>query len=98
MVIAYFKMKLNKGAREDFIEDLRAIDAFSKARTEDGNISYEYSFSVEDADTIIGVERWASLPDFQAHLAQPYVQGIGDIQKKYDAVMEPYLYEGESCE
>jgi quinol monooxygenase YgiN len=98
MVIAYFKMKLNRGAREDFIDEMRAAGAFEKARGEAGNISYEYYFSTDDSDTVVGVERWESLEAFRNHLANDYVKGLGDIQANYDVDFTPSLYNAEPVE
>jgi len=95
MIIAYFKMKLNKGDRQDFIDEMTALDAFTKARSETGNISYDYYFSTEEPNTVVGVERWESLEAFQAHLANEYVKGLGDIQAIYDVDFEPNLYSAE---
>jgi quinol monooxygenase YgiN len=91
-------MKLKKGDRQDFIDEMKAIDAFDKARSEQGNISYEYYLSTDDPQTVVGVERWESLEDFRNHLANEYVKGLGDIQANYDVDFEPNLYRAEPVE
>jgi quinol monooxygenase YgiN len=98
MVIAYFKMKLNKGGRQDFIDEMKAVGAFEKARAEKGNISYEYYFSTDEDNTVVGVERWESLEDFQRHLSNDYVRGLGDIQANYDVDFRPNLYSAETIQ
>ncbi|MDR2610961.1 MAG: antibiotic biosynthesis monooxygenase [Clostridiales Family XIII bacterium] len=95
MIIAYFKMKLNRGERQDFIDEMKAAGAFEQARAEKGNISYEYYFSTDDANTVVGVERWESLEDFRNHLSNGYVKELGDIQANYDVDFEPNLYSAE---
>jgi quinol monooxygenase YgiN len=91
-------MRFKEGTRDAFLREMNALDIFRKSRAESGNISYDYFLPIDGEDTLIGLERWAHVDAFKAHLAGQTVESLNVIQAKYMLEMSPHLYEAADVE
>ena len=93
MILANFTYKIKQGQREDFVKAAKSIDLLGNTRNENGNISYEYFFPIEDPDAVLCVERWENEEVFAAHRDTDHVVKFQDIKKEYVVDMTPQIYD-----
>ena len=61
-------------------------------RAEEGNLRYEYYQSLEDPETILLIDSWASQEAIDAHHATPMMVTIAALREKYDLHMTVERY------
>ena len=81
------------GAARKFAEEMTSSGTVEKIRAEEGNIRYEYYLSLEDPETVLLIDSWASQESIDLHHASPMMQTIASLREKYDLHMtvERYL-------
>lgn len=71
------------GQRETFLRSLAARGIPEAIRAEEGCLQYDYYLSIERADEILLLERWASPEAQKIHLGQPHMAALREIKERY---------------
>ncbi len=74
VVVATFKAK--EGKVDDVIAALTPV--IEQTHDEAGCLSYALHRDVNDADTLVLVERWTSQVALESHFQQPYMASLGE--------------------
>lgn len=70
------------GNAKKFVEEM--AETAARIKKEEGNLGYEYYFSVSDPETVLLVDRWRDQKALDAHHASPMMGEILALRKKYD--------------
>ena len=82
------------GNARKFAEEMISSGTVDAIRAEEGNLRYEYYQSLEDAETILLIDSWASQEAIDAHHATPMMATIAALREKYDLHMTVERYTG----
>lgn len=75
------------GSARRFAEEMLASGTVAAIRAEEGNLGYEYFLSLEDAETLLLIDRWEDQAALDAHHASPMMATIASLREKYDLHM-----------
>ena len=64
------------GCREKFLREMVTRGILDAIRQEDGCLCYDYYLSVEEENTILLIERWASEAHQQKHMVSPHMADL----------------------
>jgi len=78
-----------------FAEEMITSGTVDAIRAEEGNLRYEYYQSLEDPETILLIDSWASQEAIDAHHATPMMATIAALREKYDLHMAVERYTSE---
>ena len=81
----------NGNARK-FAEEMISSGTVDAIRAEEGNLRYEYYQSLDDPETILLIDSWASQEAIDAHHATPMMTTIAALREKYDLHMSVERY------
>ena len=79
-------MGANGNARK-FAEEMMSSGTVDKIRAEEGNLRYEYYFSLEEPETVLLIDSWRDQAAIDAHHASPMMEIIAELREKYDLHM-----------
>ena len=82
---------INGNARK-FAEEMVSSGTVDAIRAEEGNLRYEYYQSLDDPETILLIDSWASQEAIVAHHASPMMAKIAELRDKYDLHMRVERY------
>ena len=82
------------GNARKFAEEMIASGTVDAIRAEKGNLRYEYYQSLDNPETILLIDSWASQEAIDAHHATPMMATIAELRKKYDLHMTVERYTG----
>ena len=77
---------INGNARK-FAEEMMSSGTADKIRAEEGNLRYEYYYSLEDPETVLLIDSWCDQAAIDAHHASPMMEIITNLREKYDLHM-----------
>ena len=77
-----------------FAEEMITSGTVDAIRAEEGNLRYEYYQSLDDPETILLIDSWASQEAIDAHHATPMMATIASLREKYDLHMTVERYTG----
>ena len=77
-----------------FAEEMITSGTVDAIRAEEGNLRYEYYQSLDDPETILLIDSWASQEAIDAHHATPMMATIAALREKYDLHMTVERYTG----
>ena len=77
-----------------FAEEMISSGTVDAIRAEEGNLRYEYYQSLEDPETILLIDSWASQEAIDAHHATQMMATISALREKYDLHMTVERYTG----
>ena len=80
------------GSAKAFAEEMVSSGTVAAIRAEEGNLRYEYYQSLEDPETILLIDSWASQEAIDAHHASPMMATIAALREKYDLHMTVERY------
>ena len=80
------------GAARAFAEEMRATGTVDAIRAQEGNLRYEYYQPLDDPDSLLLVDQWASQAALDAHHASPMMARIAELRDKYDLHMTVERY------
>ena len=80
------------GNARKFAEEMISSGTVDAIRAEDGNLRYEYYQSLDDPETILLIDSWASQKAIDAHHASPMMKTIAALREKYDLHMTVERY------
>lgn len=76
------------GAARKFVEEMISSETVKLIKEEPGNLKYDYFFSVQDSETVLLIDSWASQEAIDVHHASPMMQKIIELREKYDLHMK----------
>ena len=82
------------GNARKFAEEMISSGTVEAIRAEKGNLRYEYYQSLDDPETILLIDSWASQEAIDAHHATPMMATIAALREKYDLHMTVERYTG----
>ena len=80
------------GNARKFAEEMISSGTVDAIRAEEGNLRYEYYQSLDDPETILLIDSWASQEAIDAHHATPMMATIASLREKYDLHMSAERY------
>lgn len=72
----------NGNARK-FAEEMTARGIVDAIRAEEGNERYEYFFPMEDAETVLLIDRWKDQEALDIHHKSEMMKQIAELREKY---------------
>ena len=80
------------GNARKFAKEMISSGTVDAIRAEEGNLRYEYYQSLDDPETILLIDSWASQEAIDAHHASPMMKTIATLREKYDLHMTVERY------
>ena len=77
----------NGNARK-FAEEMIQNGTVDRIRSENGNLRYEYFQPLDDPETVLLIDQWASQEAIDVHHASPMMQTIAEFREKYGLKMK----------
>ena len=77
-----------------FAEEMISSGTVDAMRAEEGNLRYEYYQSLDNPETILLIDSWASQEAIDAHHATTMMATIAALREKYDLHMTVERYTG----
>ena len=75
-----------------FAEEMISSGTVDAIRAEEGNLRYEYYQSLDDPETVLLIDSWASQKAIDAHHATTMMATIAALREKYDLHMTVERY------
>ena len=86
----------NGNARK-FAEEMTARGIADAVRAEEGNERYEYFFPMEDAETVLLIDRWKNQEVLDIHHKSELMKQIAELREKYKLRLRVKRYVEEKC-
>ena len=71
------------GNARKFAEEMTTRGIVDAVRAEEGNERYEYFFSMEDAETVLLIDRWKNQEALDLHHKSEMMKQIAELRDKY---------------
>lgn len=81
----------NGNARK-FAEEMESSGTADAIRREEGNIKYDYFFTMADPEKVLLIDCWEDQKALDIHHASPMMEKITELREKYDLHMEVERY------
>ena len=82
----YYKGK--DGSAKKFVNEMISSGLVDKIRAEDGNMRYEYFFPLEDAETVLLIDKWKNQEALDMHHKSEMMKEIAKLRNKYNLSMK----------
>lgn len=84
------------GSAKAFAEEMVSSGLVDRIRAEEGNIRYEYFFSMDDPETVLLIDKWTDEHALAIHHKSPMMNEIKKLRDKYQVTLrvERYCDEG----
>lgn len=80
------------GNARKFAEEMVASGIVDAVRAEEGNERYEYFFPMEDAETVLLIDRWNNQEALDFHHKSPMMAQIAKLREKYQLKLRVERY------
>ena len=80
------------GNAKKFAQEMMMTGVVDSIRKEEGNLKYEYYFSMEDEETLLLIDSWKDQNAIDQHHASPMMEQIIKLREKYDLHMRLERY------
>lgn len=80
------------GNAKKFAQEMTMTGVVDSIRKEEGNLKYEYYFSMEDEETLLLIDSWKDQNAIDQHHASPMMEQIIKLREKYDLHMRVERY------
>ena len=80
------------GNAKKFAQEMMMTGVVDSIRKEEGNLKYEYYFSMEDEETLLLIDSWKDQNAIDQHHASPMMEQIIKLREKYDLHMRAERY------
>lgn len=80
------------GNAKKFAQEMMMTGIVDSIRKEEGNLKYEYYFSMEDEETLLLIDSWKDQNAIDQHHASPMMEQIIKLREKYDLHMRVERY------
>lgn len=77
----------NNGNARKFAEEMAAKGIADRVRAEDGNERYEYFFPMDDAETVLLIDRWKNQEALDFYHKTDMMKEIAELREKYHLKM-----------
>lgn len=84
--------KGTNGSARKFAEEMVSSGVVDSIRAEEGNLRYEYFFSMEDPETVLLIDSWENQSALDFHHHSPMMEKIIGLREKYDVHMKVERY------
>lgn len=86
------------GSARAFAREMTERGIVAAIRSREGNERYEYFFPMDDAETVLLIDRWRDQAALDAHHKSPQMAEIAALREKYKLRLrvERYVGEGET--
>lgn len=91
IVVNIFYTGKNGSARK-FAEEMTAKGIVDRIRAEEGNLSYEYFFPMDDVETVLLIDCWTNQEALDFHHKTEMMQEIAELREKYHLKMRVEKY------
>lgn len=71
------------GSAKKFAEEMVSSGVVDRVRAEKGNQKYEYFFPMDDAETVLLIDRWENQETLDEHHKSSMMKEIADLREKY---------------
>jgi len=75
------------GSAKQFVEEMVRSGIVDRVRAEAGNERYDYFFPMDDAETVMLIDKWRDQAALDAHHKTPMMQEIATLREKYNLHM-----------
>ena len=82
----------SNGSARAFADEMVSSGVAAAIRAEEGNLRYEYYQSLDDPETLLLIDSWASQEAIDRHHATPMMATIAALREKYDLHMTVTRY------
>ncbi|MBE5930255.1 MAG: antibiotic biosynthesis monooxygenase [Lachnospiraceae bacterium] len=82
IIVNLYYIGQNGNARK-FAEEMTARGIVDAVRAEEGNERYEYFFPMEDAETVLLIDRWKDQEALDIHHKSEMMKQIAELRDKY---------------
>lgn len=91
-LLLHVTYRCKPGMAETFVKTIKEQGIQKLIRKEDGCLQYDYTVSLEEADTIILLERWTSVAAQEVHMTQPHMEQLKALKETYvnEVVLERF--------
>ena len=91
-IILHVIYRCKSGMAEDFVRAIKDSGVQALVRAEDGCIQYDYHLSLEEADTVVLLEKWRDSEALAAHMQQPHMKTLSELKSRFasDTIIERY--------
>lgn len=76
------------GSARKFAEEMVSSGVVERVRNEKGNLKYEYFFPMDDAETVLLIDRWENQEALDRHHKSEMMQEIAILREKYHLHMK----------
>ncbi|MDD4851027.1 MAG: antibiotic biosynthesis monooxygenase [Gemmiger sp.] len=83
------------GNAKKFAEEMIASGIVERIRKESGNERYDYFFPIDNAETVLLIDRWKDQQSLDIHHALPLMAQIAQLREKYDLHMSVERYRSD---
>lgn len=80
------------GSARKFAEEMEESGIAEEIRSEEGNLRYEYFFSMADLETVLLIDCWKNQEAIDRHHASPMMEKIAKLRVKYGLHMSVERY------
>lgn len=80
------------GSARKFAEEMTSSGIVDAIRQEEGNLRYDYFFSMDDPETLLLIDSWQNQQAIDIHHATKMMDQIVQLRNKYDLHMEVERY------
>ena len=80
------------GSARAFAEEMVSSGTVRSIQNEPGNLRYEYFLKMDDPETVLLIDSWASQAAIDQHHASPMMKTIMELREKYDLHMRVERY------
>lgn len=95
MIVVNVRYFTKPGMRDAFYEAVMKSGVPEKSRAEEGNLKYDYYFSVDDPDEVFLLENWKDSEAFEFHKTQDhFLNGLTAIKEEFLQKTELKIFEG----
>lgn len=84
----------SNGNAGKFAEEMVSSGIVEMIRAEEGNEKYEYFFPMDDAETILLIDRWKNQKALDVHHKSEMMLKIAELRNKYNLHMKVERWEG----
>jgi len=80
------------GNAKKFAEEMISSGIVDEIRNKEGNLRYEYFYSINDNDTVLLIDSWVNQEALDEHHHSSMMQKIIHLREKYDLHMKVERY------
>ena len=87
MLIINIYYKGKDGNARRFAEEMVSSGIVDRVRNEEGNMGYEYFYSMNDNDTVLLIDKWINQEALDIHHKSDMMNEIAELRNKYKLSM-----------